>query len=186
MQLGSLLGSLAGCRRDLRRDDASSRLTLAALVASQFALWSAKIDQGARFARAPGRVARRREASREGERRRLCIRAHGGGVRARDRSRSFASRARGDRSCSRLRRSCRSRGVYSGAHLPLDVVGGAGLGLALGHALAMGVRPRRRRASRPRSATDERARSDQMKPRRSSKWKLIQPGRIGSQYVTSR
>ena len=75
--------------------------------------------------------------------------------------------------------------VYSGAHLPLDVVGGAGLGLLCGTLLrwAFGLGGEGLRSACPRLTTRG---SDQMKPRRSSRWKLIQPGRIGIQYVTSR
>ena len=39
--------------------------------------------------------------------------------------------------------------IYSGAHLPLDVVGGAGLGLLCGHALPDGRSASAARASRP-------------------------------------
>jgi undecaprenyl-diphosphatase len=130
MQLGSLAGSviLVALTYVVSRD---GRLTLAALVASQAAWWSAKLVKhqvdrgrpGAFFADAH-------------------IREHAGGV-------GYVSghSAVAFALAAALAPSLRSRWrpvalgaaivvgfarVYAGAHLPLDVVGGAGLGLLCG------------------------------------------------------
>ena len=67
--------------------------------------------------------------------------------------------------------------LYAGAHLPLDVVGGAGLGVLAGTLARWALRARRRGPA----GTAARLGAVQMRPRRSSCRKLSQPGRIGSQ-----
>ena len=151
-------------------------MTLAALTASQAAWWSAKVIKVLVAAGGPAAllpdVKLRENASGVG-----YVSGHAAvafalaTVLAPSLPRVASARV------SRPRRQWRSGGS-SGAHLPLDVVGGAGLGLLCGHARRDGRSVSAARASRV--ATRELG-DAQIRPRRSSMWKLSHPGRIGNQ-----
>ena len=148
MQLGSLAGSLVVVVVTFVVTR-QRRLTLAALTASQVAWWSAKVIKGVVARGRPG-VARPREAARARERRRLRLGPRGGGVRAGHRPRAVSSA-----SVASGRVHCR---VGSGpgeavlGRAPAARRGGrCRARCAVGHALAMGVRSRRRRPTGSRS-----------------------------------
>jgi membrane-associated phospholipid phosphatase len=130
MQLGSLLGSLlvVAATGAVTRD---RRLTLAALVASQVAWWSAKAVKRM--------VARGRPASLISDVR-LRENAGGLGYVSGHTAVAFALAAvlapsmppRWRRVAFAVAVVVGAARIYAGAHLPLDVVGGAGVGLLCG------------------------------------------------------
>ena len=147
MQAGSLVGSLAavGGTYAVTRD---RRLALAALVGSQVAWWSGK---GVKELVARGRPAvflpdarLREKATGLG-----YVSGHSAvafslvAVLAPAMPRSWRPAAVGAASFVALAR------LYAGAHLPLDAVGGAGLGVLAGTAGPVGPRPGRRRPAGP-------------------------------------
>ena len=130
MQLGSLVGSLVvvAVTFVVTRQ---KRLTLAALVASQAAWWSAKLIKGA--------VSRGRPAALLVDVK-LREKASGVGYVSGHAAVAFALAAVLAPSLPRpwrpvafvLASSVAIARMYSGAHLPLDVIGGAGLGVLTG------------------------------------------------------
>ena len=80
--------------------------------------------------------------------------------------------------------------VYAGVHLPLDVVGGAGLGLLCGTlarwAFGLGGEGLPVAPAAGTAAVSTRGDGPQIRLRRWRAWKDSQPGRIGSQNVAIR
>ena len=188
MQLGSLLGSLVvvGLTAVISRD---RRLTLAALVGSQAAYWTALAVKNV--------VSRGRPtAFFTGVN--LHDQATGFGYVSGHAAVAFALAAVLAPSLPRAWRAVvialavtvAFGRVYAGVHLPLDVVGGAGLGLLCGTlarwAFGLGGEGLPVAPVGEIAAVSTRRDGPQIRLRRWSAWKDSQPGRIGNQNVAIR
>ena len=137
VQAGSLVGSLvivAASAAVTRR----KRLTAATLLAAQGGVLGGEGREAPRRPGAPATVAPGRRGARAGDRPRVRVRALGRRVRARHRARV------GPPGAWRIVPFAIATGVgfgrvYAGVHLPLDVVGGIGLGLLAGTAARWGL-----------------------------------------------
>ena len=148
MQSGSLVGSLVVVAL-IGIISRSWRLTAAALVASQVAWWGAKWVKGLVGTGPSERVHRRRPPPRARRWSRLRVRSRRGGVRAGRGGRAVAAPPLAARRVDRRGR----RGLRSDLRRRPPTPRRRrrrGIGLLVGHAHPVGVRPRRRGSSRPR------------------------------------
>ena len=143
MQIGSFVGSLVVVAitgivsRNMRR-----AFWLRSL-ASQLAFWLSKAVKTSVSRGRPADLLANGHLPRAGPRPPICLRAHRRGVLARRGVGAIAPSPVAARRVGRRFVGC-VRPRTAGVHLPLDVVGGAGLGLLLGTFARWGLRARRR------------------------------------------
>ena len=171
MQIGSFVGSLVvvAIHGD-REQEHAPHLGCARREPARVLALEGGEDVG--VPRTAGRPSGQRSPPRAGARPRVRLRSHRRGVLAGHGVGAIAPSPVAARRVGRRSLVAFAR-VYAGAHLPLDVVGGAGLGILRGHvhAWAFGLGGEGLRAAHPEL--------DEVAPL--EEWKLSQPGRIGSQ-----